>query len=175
MFEELSDKDPDLLDSPDYIKLQTLQSILLDLVQSSFPDLVEVAHLKVTQIPNPEMLRVLVSHIANTSDKCVVSALLEIIPINMGQNALDRLLDEDPYMLERAIRKIQRAVKEAELQTLQTMLLELVSSNFPNLAEFAQSKVTQITKPEVLRVLAVQLYKISNEEEARTILKVTAA
>lgn len=57
MFDELADDDHELLDGPDRIKLQTLRGILLDLVQSSFPDLVEVAHLKVTQITDPAMLR----------------------------------------------------------------------------------------------------------------------
>jgi len=77
----------------------------------------------------------------------------------------DELLDEDPYLLDRDVHVAQKA----KLEQLQNIVVDVVQNKFPDLAEFTQSKVAQITNPAMVRTGYLMFVEVSLKKLASPI------
>jgi predicted transposase YdaD len=111
--------------------------------------------------------------------------------IEVRLNMYDDLIEQDPKMKKMRAEseakgraegevkgKAEGEVKgkaEGEAKGLQDALVTVVEERFPPLAEFAQKKVTRITKPDALKLLLKGITAAPNEEAARLLLELLAA
>lgn len=65
---------------------------------------------------------------------------------------------------------IARGKLEAEVNTLQRLLVNVVSARFPELAELAQEQVKRVDKPDALDLLIQKLAIAPDEQIARWLL-----
>lgn len=80
----------------------------------------------------------------------------------------DSLLEESRFVRK----KTAEAKVEGTIETLRQVIIEFVQARFPSLADLAQQKVMNVSEPQRLHKLIMQLATISNEEAAQKLLQV---
>jgi flagellar biosynthesis/type III secretory pathway protein FliH len=96
---------------------------------------------------------------------------------------LDDFLEQSPYVQKKKEegreegREIGReeGYEEGLAEGLQKVFVTIVQGRFPPLAELAQQRVTQVTKPDKLDLLLKQIVTIPDETTARWLLDTMAA
>ena len=96
---------------------------------------------------------------------------------------LDDFLEQSPYVQKKKEegREIGREEgreeghEEGLAEGLQKAFVTIVQGRFPPLAELAQERVLQVTKPEKLDLLLKQIVTIPDEATARWLLNTIAA
>ena len=74
------------------------------------------------------------------------------------------------------VKKIRAESKaEGEIEALRSVVVTIVRTRFPALAELAQQKSAQINKPEILNYLIEQITAEPDEAVVRALLRPTAA
>ena len=95
----------------------------------------------------------------------------------------DDLIEQDPKMKKMRAESEAKGRAEGEVkgkaeglaEGLQDALVTVVEERFPPLTEFAQKRVTRITKPDALKLLLKGITAAPNEEAARLLLELLAA
>ena len=93
--------------------------------------------------------------------------------------AYDWFLDDNPDVQERVekgVKKgmekgIRKGMAKGQLQGLQRSVLKILKKRFPSLVDAAQQRVVAITDQDELDQLIDQLLVVTDEVEARTLLK----
>ncbi len=107
--------------------------------------------------------------------------------IMQKMDKFDSLLEENPFVQKKAAEAEEKGRAEGraeglvegeargKAEGLQKAVVTVIEGRFPPLAELAQQKVTQITKPDLLDVLLRQVVSASDEATARWLLNTFAA
>ena len=89
--------------------------------------------------------------------------------------AYDWFLDDNPDVQERVEKGVEKGVEKVmekgQLQGLQRSVLKILKKRFPSLVDAAQQRVVAITDQDELDQLIDQLLVVTDEVEARTLLK----
>ena len=84
----------------------------------------------------------------------------------------DSLLDESRIVKKKAAEAEAKGRAEGEIETLRQVIVEIVQTHFPVLAQLAQQKVTKLSDSRQLHGLIMQLTLARDEAAARDVLNV---
>lgn len=84
----------------------------------------------------------------------------------------DSLLDESRIVKKKAAEAEAKGRVEGEIETLRQVIVEIVQTHFPVLAQLAQQKVTKLSDSRQLHGLIMQLTLARDEAAARDVLNV---
>ena len=87
----------------------------------------------------------------------------------------DNLLEQDPDIQRLRAESEAKGRVEGEVKALQKSVINIVRGRFPTLTEFAQQKVSQVNKPDVLYFLVEKISIITDEASVRLLLDSHAA
>ena len=82
----------------------------------------------------------------------------------------DPLLEQDPWVQGKVAEGELRGELKGELKSSRGILVNIIRTRFPALAELAQAKAAQVEQPEELHTLIEQCVLAPNEEAARWLL-----
>ena len=88
---------------------------------------------------------------------------------------LDGFLAQSPYVQKKKEEGREIGREEGLAEGLQKAFVAVVEGRFPPLAELAQQRVSQVTKPDNLDLLLKQIVTIPDETTARWLLNSIAA
>jgi predicted transposase YdaD len=95
----------------------------------------------------------------------------EMLPVLRRIHMLDPLLEQDPWI--QGLKAQERIA--GELAAYRSVLVNIVQMRFPLLAEIAQTRADQSSKPEALNILIAQISVAPDEKTAREVLEAATA
>lgn len=95
----------------------------------------------------------------------------EMLRVERRIRMFDPLLEDDPWVKEKVAESRARGIAEGKVESLRSVLVDIVTTRFPSLIPLAEAKTAQIEQPDILNVLVVQMSAASDEQAARRLLE----